>query len=99
MIPARLRAFCAKPMLVLNFRERPGNMTKRRRTRREAATYLTEQRGFPVTFGALQVAASRGGGPAYQLFRGRALYDEDELDRWAESQLSPPRRSTSEQAA
>ncbi len=36
-----------------------------------------------------------GGGPAYQRFGLRAVYRREDLDAWAESKLSAPRKSTS----
>ena len=41
-------------------------------TRREAAAFLRGQ-GFPVAEATLATKATRGGGPAYSLFSGRAL--------------------------
>jgi hypothetical protein len=69
---------------------------RRYRTRREAAKYLTEERGCPTACGTLQKLASTGGGPPYQLFGNRAVYTDDNLDAWAEAKLTPLRNSTSE---
>jgi hypothetical protein len=66
-------------------------------TRREAAEHLTDQ-GMPMSWKTLQKMATTGGGPAYQIFGNRALYQPPILDQWAEARLSAPRRSTSEAA-
>jgi hypothetical protein len=69
--------------------------SKRRLTRRELAAFLTE-RGFPISAATIATRATRGGGPGYLLFSGRALYDEDEALRWAEAATAAPRRRTRE---
>ena len=68
---------------------------KRRRTRKGIAAFLTDL-GFPISDKTLATKATRGGGPPYCLFSGRALYDEDEAVEWAEAQTTTPQRSTSE---
>jgi hypothetical protein len=64
--------------------------------RREAAEYLTSQRGLRVSRNSLQKMATLGGGPLYRRFGIRAVYTIDDLDAWASAKLSAPRRSTSE---
>ena len=64
-------------------------------TRKEAAVYLKGV-GYPVTKGTLQKLACVGGGPSYRLFGNKALYTPGDLESWAESRTSAPRRSTSE---
>ena len=71
-------------------------MQKRFLTRKNAAQYLTEQRGLPTTYSTLQKFACLGGGPIYRIFGNKAVYTEQDLDSFAESKLSAPRRSTSE---
>ena len=66
--------------------------------RPEAAEFLTA-RGFPTAKNTLQKMATTGGGPIYRIFGNRALYTPDDLLTWAEAKLSPPRRSTSAEAA
>ena len=63
--------------------------------RRAAADFLAE-RGFPCSPATLATAVTRGGGPTFQKFGTRVLYRQSDLVSWAESKLSPPRRSTSE---
>ena len=60
-----------------------------------AAEALCEQ-GFPISPKTLATKATRGGGPPYQLFGRYPLYRWGTLLSWAESQLSPPRHSSSE---
>lgn len=64
-------------------------------TRERTAEALTAA-GYPVATKTLATKATRGGGPPYSLFSGRALYRwRDALD-WARSLTTPPRRSTAE---
>jgi hypothetical protein len=65
-------------------------------SRREAALYLTEERGLKTSWRTLQKMATVGGGPIYRIFGNRAVYTPPDLDFWADARLSPPRRSTSE---
>ena len=64
-------------------------------TRLEAASFLRTH-GFPVASKTLSTMASRGGGPLYRRFGGRALYCAEDLLAWAEARCSPPRRSSAE---
>ena len=66
-----------------------------RLTRADLAEALTGM-GFPITRGTLDTMASRGGGPPYQLWSGRALYVWRDALAWAERRLSAPKSSTSE---
>ena len=63
--------------------------------RKRLAEALTA-RGFPITDKTLASMATRGGGPAYQLWGRILLYRWDSALAWAESRLSEPRLSTSE---
>lgn len=63
-------------------------------TRREAADFLTE-RGFRTAPSYLAKLACWGGGPEFRKFGARALYEPDELLKWAESRLSKPMNNTS----
>ncbi|GGG52663.1 hypothetical protein GCM10010964_44730 [Caldovatus sediminis] len=64
-------------------------------TREQTAAALTAL-GYKVSPKTLSTKATRGGGPPYSLFCGRALYRwQDALD-WARTRTTPPRRSTSE---
>jgi hypothetical protein len=67
-------------------------------TRDTVAKALTEA-GFPVKAKTLATKATRGGGPAYQLFGTRPLYRWRDALAWAQSRLSAPRGSTSEETA
>jgi hypothetical protein len=64
--------------------------------RREAADYLTSQRGLRISRNTLQKMATTGGGPPYRIFGIRAVYLATELDAWADTKLSDARHSTSE---
>lgn len=64
-------------------------------TRDQNAAALTEA-GYPITTATLATKATRGGGPAYQLFGKKPLYRWGVSLAWAQSRLSAPRRSTSE---
>ena len=64
--------------------------------RREAADYLTKDRGLRISRNTLQKMATLGGGPAYRVFGIRAVYTVSDLDGWAEKKLSANRTSTSE---
>jgi hypothetical protein len=64
-------------------------------TRDRAAEALTAA-GYPTRAKTLATKATRGGGPVYCTFGGRALYRWGDLLAWAESRLSAPRGSTSE---
>ncbi len=63
---------------------------------REAAAAALTAAGYPVSPRTLATKATRGGGPPYSLFSGRALYRWGDAIEWAQSLMSPPRRSTSE---
>lgn len=64
-------------------------------TRTQAAAALTAA-GFPTATATLATKASRGGGPLYRTYSGRALYRRADLMEWAESCTSAPRRTTAE---
>lgn len=64
-------------------------------TRKLLAAALTAE-GFPITEKTLATKASRGGGPPYRRFNGRALYRWGDALAWAEATATPPRRNTSE---
>ena len=52
--------------------------------------------GYRVATKTLATKATRGGGPPYSLFSGRALYRWGDALDWARSITTPPCRSTSE---
>jgi hypothetical protein len=65
-------------------------------TRKQAADFLTEELGLPITHKTLTKVASVGGGPQYQLFGKYAVYTPSNLTTWAMAKLSAVRGSTSE---
>lgn len=67
-------------------------------TRKAVAGALTEA-GYPVAAATLATKATRGGGPTYRVFSGRALYRWADALAWAQSQMTAPRCSTSERDA
>jgi hypothetical protein len=58
--------------------------------RREAAEYLTS-RGFKISWRTLQKFATVGGGPPYQHFGIRTVYESADLDEWAADRMKPAR--------
>jgi hypothetical protein len=52
--------------------------------------------GFPITVSTLATKATRGGGPPFQLFGRKPLYQWGAGLDWAKGRLSKPVRSTSE---
>ena len=52
--------------------------------------------GYRVATKTLATKATRGGGPPYRLFSGRALYRWGDALDWARGLTTPPRRSTAE---
>lgn len=59
-------------------------------SRKNASKHLTDN-GTPISASYLAVLAVKGEGPSYQLFGRHALYEVDELNRWAKARLRPPR--------
>ncbi len=66
-----------------------------RLTRDAAAKALTEA-GYPTRTTTLATKVSRGGGPTYRLYAGRAIYLWADLLAWAESRVTEPRCNSSE---
>ena len=64
--------------------------------RKEAAQYLRGEWGQPCSPNTLAKLAVVGGGPVFRRFGRIPLYSLEELDRYAESRLSRPMRSTSD---
>jgi hypothetical protein len=64
-------------------------------TRAELAKVLTNA-GFPISQATLATKATRGGGPAYEVWGRKPLYRWGRSLDWARSRLSAPVRSTSE---
>jgi hypothetical protein len=70
----------------------------RRLRRVEASRYLKEQHGLDYKPNTLAKLFTIGGGPLVRKSGRVPLYEVASLDLWAESQLSPPVRSSSELA-
>jgi hypothetical protein len=63
---------------------------------RENLSRALKEAGFPVESTTLATKATRGGGPPFQKFGSRVLYQWGDALMWARSLLSTPRHSTSE---
>jgi hypothetical protein len=59
-----------------------------RRIRKEAAEYLTKHSGVLITEAALAARATKGTGPRFSLFNGRAVYSDEALDEWLTMELA-----------
>ena len=70
----------------------------RKLTKEEAARYISETYGIPLTPRTLDNHAWSGQGPRFFKAVGRRLYDPSELDRWALAKLGEPRSSTSDKS-
>ena len=66
---------------------------KRFLNREEASQHLSAQ-GLPCAKNTLAKLACLGGGPEYQSFGRRVVYEVDALDAWIKSRLSGPKKST-----
>ena len=66
-----------------------------RLSRRDTASALTRA-GFPISAATLASMASRGGGPVYALFNGRAIYRFADALAWAKGRTSAPRTTACE---
>jgi hypothetical protein len=64
--------------------------------RSEAARYVTETYGMPLSPKTLAKVAVIGGGPQFRKAGRFPLYEVPHLDAWARSKLSPLVSSTSE---
>jgi hypothetical protein len=64
--------------------------------RREPLANALTEAGFPTASATLATKATRGGGPPFRCYGRIPLYRWGDALAWAESRLSPLRRSTSE---
>jgi hypothetical protein len=67
--------------------------------RRRATAEALTAKGFPMAEKTLATKATRGGGPPYRSFGRTPLYRWGDALAWAQSRLSSPRCSTSEDDA
>ena len=72
-----------------------GDTQDTRLTRDKVALRLTEA-GYPISPKTLATKATRGGGPPYAVFSGRAIYRWGDALGWARKLTSATRCSTSE---
>jgi hypothetical protein len=68
----------------------------KRYRRKAAAAYLTDVKGVPTATATLAKLASVGGGPVFRKAGPYAIYEEPDLDAYAEAKLGPRIASTSE---
>ncbi len=66
------------------------------RLNRTAAAKFLDDHGLPIAPTTLAKKAVDGSGPPYQLWNGRATYDDEDLLAWAASRLGPKLRSTAD---
>jgi len=79
-------------------------MPPKRLNTAEASRYLNDEHGIPITEKTLRNRRAAGkGGPAWQYFGVKPLYDISELDRWAKHDAlqpeNPVRRNMNRRAA
>ena len=77
-----------------------GPVVPRRMLRRaEAAQYVRESWGMPLSRQTLAKWATIGGGPLFRKAGRFPLYETSDLDDWVLKRLGPKQRSTSDRAA
>jgi hypothetical protein len=82
---------------MLEAQYQPTSETFPRNMRRvEAARYIREVHGIPCVAPTLAKYACIGGGPAFRKAGKFPIYNQEDLDTWAEHRLSKKVRSTSE---
>ena len=64
-------------------------------TKKQAAEFLTNELGFPISDKTLSKLITCGVSPVYQKFGRRVLYTRENLIEWANSKLSKPRYNSS----
>jgi hypothetical protein len=73
------------------------SLAPRRMLRRvEAAHYVEENWGYPLSPRTLAKLACIGGGPTFRRASRFPLYEVKDLDQWVRTKLTRPVRSTSE---
>lgn len=70
----------------------------RKLTKEEAARYISETHGIPLTPRTLDNHAWSGQGPRFFKAGHRRLYDPSDLDCWARAKLGEARTSTSDKS-
>jgi hypothetical protein len=77
-----------------------GPAVPRRMLRRsEAAQYVRDTWGMPLSRQTLAKWATIGGGPLFRKADRFPLYEASDLDDWVLNRLGPKQRSTSDRAA
>jgi hypothetical protein len=67
--------------------------------RKQAADYIGQVWGIPISPRTLAKLAVVGGGPPFRKAGRFPMYEPADLDSWVERRLGPKRTSTSDQAA
>jgi hypothetical protein len=66
--------------------------------RAEAALYVKDSWGIPLSYRTLAKLAVVGGGPEFRKAGRFPLYEPADLDAWAKAKLGPKQRSTSDRS-
>jgi hypothetical protein len=90
------RRYSDASTVAVEFRKEQLPLPERRVRRKEAARYLTDAWGIPMSPKTLAKLAVIGGGPLFRKAGRIPLYEILELDRYARGKLSPLVGSTSE---
>jgi hypothetical protein len=77
----------------------PAIVPQRMLRRVEAAQYVRDTWGMPLSRQTLAKLATIGGGPPFRRVGRFPLYEVADLNAWALSRLGPKQRSTSDRAA
>src|SRR5215475_16221299 len=65
------------------------------RRRQAVPDYLRQRWGMHVTSATMANLAVTGAGPVYRLVGKYAVYADEDLDSWAQSRITSPRRKAS----
>jgi|GraSoi2013_100cm_1033763.scaffolds.fasta_scaffold154185_2 hypothetical protein len=85
-------------MVISNFCDvgKPDLPPQRLLRRKEAARYVQQTWGIPLSANTMAKLAVIGGGPLFRKAGRFPLYEVADLDAWAHRKLGPKRRSTSD---
>jgi hypothetical protein len=78
--------------------EQPAAIDDRPLTRKQAAGYITEKFGLPMSPATLASYASKGGGPEFHKNGRRTFYPKPDLDAWVIGRRTQTYHSTSHEA-
>lgn len=66
---------------------------------RPGASTILKELGLQIAPNTLAKKACDGSGPPYRIWNGEAIYDTEDLLKWATAKLGPKLRSTAERKA